>query len=257
MTFEFSLRINPAMKKPGWNCATVCLTLFLLLFLLQGQRASAAFMVGIAGATASGKSTLAKRLEAALRPKFKVCKLSQDSYYLPLAEQPASILIQEPLALKGTPNWDHPGAFDFKKMTQDLQALKDGKPVQVPVYDFKVNDRTGFVELGPCEIVVFEGIFVLHDAEISSQLDLKYFVELEAPKRMARRLKRDVKSRGKTEEFVKLWFNAVAEPMYLQYGEPTKQLADVFVVSGESTDHDVSKIAFTIEARSATPDQDQ
>jgi len=187
------------------------------------------FIVGIAGGSGSGKTTFAKKILNRV-PKAKsesVALIHQDSYYLP--SPPSHIRVH------GEPNFDHPDAFDWDLMKEQLTRLKQGQQIDVPVYDYRTNRRTAeTIKVGPCKSILFEGIFTLWDAEVRSIFDLKVYLNVEADIRFIRRLHRDVKERGRTlDNIIRQYYDTV-RPMHHEYLEPTRQFADIVV--GEETD---------------------
>jgi uridine kinase len=151
-----------------------------------------------------------------------------DSYYL--NEVPRDIYTSS-----GKPNFDHPNAFDWKLLREHLHLLKQGHSVESPIYDFATSSRTGEAEtVGPCKVVLFEGIFTLYDQEIRDMLDIKCFLHVDSDIRFTRRLHRDVKERGRSLESVISQYYDTVRPMYQKYLDPQRQYADFTV--GEETD---------------------
>jgi uridine kinase len=184
------------------------------------------FLIGIAGGSGSGKTTFAKKVIARAGGD-SVGILHQDSYYL--EAQP------ERLKIHGEANFDHPDAFDWRLLKEHLIALKAGKAVSVPVYDFNVSRRTSKSEaVGPCRVLVFEGIYTLWDPEVRDLFDLKVFLEVEADIRFIRRLHRDVRERSRSLDSVIRQYYDTVRPMHREHLESTKQFADLIV--GEETD---------------------
>jgi uridine kinase len=185
------------------------------------------YIVGIAGGSGSGKTTFSKKVLKNLETQDAVI-LHMDSYYL--HDQPEHIFTS-----KGQPNFDHPQSFDWDLLHSHIAQLKSGDSIQAPVYDFKTNSRTTeSVEVGPCRLVLFEGIFSLFDKNIRSMLDIKCFLHVDSDIRFTRRLHRDVNERGRSLESVIAQYYDTVRPMYQKYLEPQKQFADFTV--GEETD---------------------
>ena len=185
------------------------------------------YIVGIAGGSGSGKTTFSKKVLKDLAVNDAII-LHMDSYYL--HEQPQHIFTK-----KGTPNFDHPHSFDWELLHGHLARLKAGHVIQSPIYDFKTNSRTNdTVEIGPCKLVLFEGIFSLFDKNIREMLDIKCFLHVDSDIRFTRRLHRDVNERGRSLESVISQYYDTVRPMYQKYLEPQKQFADFTV--GEETD---------------------
>ncbi len=176
------------------------------------------FLVGIAGGSGSGKTTFARKVMARVNDS-QVILLSQDSYYLPEPQD----------------NFDHPEAFDWPLLRGHLASLKRGEGVSVPNYDFATSRRERETHsVGPCRVILFEGIFTLWDAEIRGLFDLKVFLNVEADIRFIRRLHRDVRERGRNLDSIIRQYYDTVRPMHHEYLEPTKQYADLIV--GDETD---------------------
>lgn len=185
------------------------------------------FLAGIAGGSGSGKTTFAKKVMKGINSAQSLL-LHMDSYYL--NELPRDVHTNS-----GKPNFDHPNAFDWDLLRQHLRDLKEGKSIECPIYDFSTSGRTGEHEtLGPCKVVLFEGIFALYDQEIRSMLDIKCYLHVDSDIRFTRRLHRDVKERGRSLESVISQYYDTVRPMYQKYLDPQRQYADFTV--GEETD---------------------
>ncbi len=185
------------------------------------------FLIGIAGGSGSGKTTFARKVMKGIS-NLDSSMLHMDSYYLPT--QPKTNYTSS-----GKPNFDHPNAFDWDLLRQHLTALKNGLSIKCPIYDFKSSGRTGEYEtIGPCRVVLFEGIFALYDQEIRDLLDIKCYLHVDSDIRFTRRLHRDVKERGRSLESVISQYYDTVRPMYQKYLDPQRQYADFTV--GEETD---------------------
>ncbi|MCS6869270.1 MAG: uridine kinase [Thermus sp.] len=181
------------------------------------------FVIGIAGGSASGKTTLAQALAKALGER--VALLPMDHYYRDLSHLPF------PERLKR--NYDHPEAFDLELYLSHAQALLAGKAVEAPLYDFKAYTRSPLTErVLPAPVVILEGILVLYPAELRALMDLKVFVDADADERFIRRLERDVKERGRSLESVVQQYLEKVKPMHLAFVEPSKRHADVILPGG-------------------------
>ncbi len=185
------------------------------------------FLVGIAGGSGSGKTTFAKKVMKGLNSTQSTL-LHMDSYYVPT-------LPKELYTSSGKPNYDHPAAFDWDLLRQHLTELKNGNAINAPVYDFKGSARSEeFETVGPCKVVLFEGIFSLYDQQIRDLLNIKCFLHVDSDIRFTRRLHRDVKERGRSLDSVIAQYYDTVRPMYQKHLEPQRQYADFTV--GEETD---------------------
>jgi len=188
-------------------------------------------IIGIAGGTGSGKTTLAH----ALKNNFGDAKsviIDIDSYYKDLSHI-------SPVERKGR-NFDHPDALDFGLLVEHLKMLKNGSAIHKPTYSFKTHTRKPeTVMVCPKEIVIIEGILLLAAPPLREMLDVKVFVDAEADIRFIRRLKRDVVERGRTVESVVEQYLSTVRPMHQQFVEPSKQYADM-IVRG---DDEIAKVA--------------
>ncbi len=185
------------------------------------------YLIGIAGGSGSGKTTFAKKVMKGI-DSADSCLLHMDSYYLPT--QPKSNYTD-----KGKPNFDHPNAFDWDLLRHHLSELRKGNSIQCPIYDFSTSGRTEeYEKVGPCKVVLFEGIFALYDHDIRSMLNIKCFLHVDSDIRFTRRLHRDVKERGRSLESVISQYYDTVRPMYQKYLDPQRQFADFTV--GEETD---------------------
>jgi len=181
-------------------------------------------IIGIAGGTGSGKSTIARNLGAGL-PAEHVVTLDHDSYYRDRPDLDFEARAQI--------NFDHPDALDTPLLVEHLQALRAGRSVQIPVYDFKTHRRlqeTRAVE--PRPVVVVEGILVFVDPALRSLLDIKVFVDTDADIRVFRRIRRDLSQRGRSFESVRDQYYKHVRPMHLEFVEPSKRWADLIIPEG-------------------------
>ena len=180
-------------------------------------------IIGIAGGTGSGKTTLVDRLKEQFGDDISV--LAHDSYY---AEH-HDLTLEERRAL----NYDHPAAFDTDRMIQDLENLKAGKTVQVPVYDYTVHDRLEQTqEIAPNKVILVEGILIFDNKALRDLLDIKLFVDTDADVRILRRIHRDVTERGRTLDTVMEQYLKTVKPMHEQFVEPSKRYADLIIPEG-------------------------
>ena len=180
-------------------------------------------IIGIAGGTGSGKTTLVDRLKEQFGDDISV--LTHDSYYAAHHD----LTLEERQAL----NYDHPASFDTDRMIQDLEDLKAGKTIHCPVYDYAIHNRTDdTVEIKPTKVVIVEGILIFQNKELRDLLDIKIFVETDADARILRRALRDVEERGRSLESVVNQYLTTVKPMHEQFVEPTRKFADIIVLEG-------------------------
>jgi uridine kinase len=183
------------------------------------------YIISICGGSGSGKTTFTDKVRLVVKEEISVVHM--DSYYLPK-------LPKELQTRNGQPNFDHPDAFDWKLLSSHLGALKKGKSVESPLYDFKKNSRLKKVKvIKPSKVVLFEGIFSLYDEEIRKLSDITAFLNVEADIRFIRRLHRDVEERGRSLDSVITQYYETVRPMYQKYLDPQRQFAD-FIVGEES-----------------------
>lgn len=188
------------------------------------RRAEAVRFVGIAGGTASGKTSIARRLQAFLGRRASVL-LELDSYYRDLSHLP----IEE----RGKRNFDHPSAFDFDLLLEHLLALRDGRTIQVPRYDYVVHNRRKDTEtVEPRRWVLVEGILALWNADVRALFKPKIFVDAPDDLRLLRRIRRDSLERGRELDDILGQYVATVRPAHLEFCEPTKIHADVIVPRG-------------------------
>ncbi len=196
-------------------------------------------LIGIAGGTGSGKTTVAKRIEEFFAGS-RVVVLPQDAYYRSFDHLP----FEERAAI----NYDHPDAFDTELLLSHLHRLRQGLPVERPVYDFKTHRRLPeTVHVEPGDVVILEGILVLHDPRIRELLDIKIYVDTPDDLRFIRRLLRDVRERGRTMDSVVKQYLATVRLMHLEFVEPSKRYADVIIPEGGFNDVALQLLISTIE----------
>ncbi|MDZ4678046.1 MAG: uridine kinase [Oligoflexia bacterium] len=193
------------------------------------------YLIGIAGGSGSGKTTFAEKIMQRL-PAPKVSLVQMDNYYLD--KQPSENFLGDQA------NFDSPLAFDWDLFRKHLALLKRGKSINMPIYDFTLSRRSKKkMRVGPCKVVIVEGILTLWDEKIRSQLDLKIYIKVEADIRFTRRLHRDIASRNRhLDDIIEQYYKTV-RPMHLKYTQPTQQFADLIV--GEQ--HDVAVDVFVHE----------
>lgn len=181
-------------------------------------------VIGIAGGTGSGKTTVVRKIMEAL-PPGEVSVIPQDCYY----KDNAHIPLEERLKM----NYDEPASIEWTLLTKHLQVLKDGKTVQMPTYDFITCSRMKeTITLRPTEVVVVEGILVLTDKTLRDMTDVKVFVDAEADERLIRVISRDCIERNRTPQMVIDRYRETLKPMHELYIEPSKRYADLIVPQG-------------------------
>ena len=182
------------------------------------------YLIGVAGGSNSGKTTIAERMEELIGSE-ELSLIRLDSYYITMRD--------EPIEVRAAFNYDHPDAFDWDLLNLHLQRLTAGDSVEVPIYDYTIYDRTDQFELVvPGKVVVVEGILVLWEPRLRGMLDLKVFVDTPADLRVIRRLRRDVAERGRSQESILEQYLTTVRPSHEQFIEPSKRYADVIVPEG-------------------------
>jgi uridine kinase len=182
-------------------------------------------IVGIAGGSGSGKTTVARKIISELERKYAVNYLQQDSYYIDRSYLPAED--REDI------NFDHPDSIDFELLINQLNLLKLKNPVDVPIYDFISHTRKSLTEkINPATITIVEGILLFTRKELIDLFDYKIYVETSDDIRFIRRMKRDLQERGRTVEMLVKQYLETVRPMHLEFVEPTKRLADIIVPEG-------------------------
>lgn len=178
-------------------------------------------IIGIAGGTGSGKTTVVEQIVSQLPPD-EVCVISQDSYYL----ETSHLTYQERIAI----NFDHPQAIDFNLLVSHLRMLRKGKSFEQPVYSFVDHNRTKeTITTHPKKVIIVEGILIFTNPELRDMFDIKIFVHADSDERLIRRLKRDIASRGRDLGEVLTRYQTTLKPMHDQFIEPTKEYADIIV----------------------------
>jgi uridine kinase len=198
-------------------------------------------MIGIAGGTGSGKTTVARRIEEALTG-LPVAFLDQDAYYADLSHLPP--------AERAAVNFDHPDSLDVALLVTHLDALKAGRPIEKPAYSFVEHVRLEETHaVAPCPVVVVEGILVLSVEAIRERLDLKIYVDADDDVRVVRRIVRDVQERGRDLPSVVDQYFSTVRPMHWSFVEPSKRWADVIIPHGGHSDAAIDMVVGAIRAR--------
>lgn len=178
-------------------------------------------IIGIAGGTGSGKTTVVEQIIEQL-PEGEVCIISQDSYY----KETSELSYDERVEI----NFDHPSSIDFDLLAGHLYELKKGRSFEQPVYSFVEHNRTSdTVTTYPKKVVIVEGILILTQPEIRELFDIKVFVHADSDERLIRRLKRDIIDRGRDLNEVLTRYQNTLKPMHLEFIEPTKEFADIII----------------------------
>jgi uridine kinase len=184
----------------------------------------APLLIGIAGGTGSGKSTVARKIAEGL-PAGSVAIIDHDSYY----RDHSDLTVEQRRAI----NFDHPDALDNDLLVAHLTELRAGRAVDIPIYDFKTDSRLGerrHVE--PTRIIIVEGILVFVEERVRRLLDVRIFVDTDADLRVFRRIRRDLEQRGRTFQSIREQYYSTVRPMHLQFVEPSKRWADLIVPEG-------------------------
>jgi len=181
-------------------------------------------IIGIAGGTGSGKTTVVRKIVEALPPHC-VAVVPLDSYY-----NDTSDMTEEE---RRNINFDHPDAFDWKLLTQQIQALRQGKSIEQPTYSYLISNRLPeTVHVEPCEVIIIEGIMALWKKQLRDLMDLKLFVDADPDERLIRVIQRDTVERGRTTQMVLDRYLDVLKPMHEEFIEPTKRYADLIIPQG-------------------------
>jgi uridine kinase len=181
-------------------------------------------VIGIAGGSGSGKTTLARLILERVGAD-RIAYLPHDAYYKDLSDLPPK--------QRAEVNFDHPDSLDSELLAQHIRMLKSGKAIELPVYDFKTDSRTGqFKHIEPQAIIMVEGILIFADKSLREMFDVKIFVDTDPDIRFIRRLERDLNERGRTTESVVRQYLTVVRPMHLEFVEPSKRYADVIIPEG-------------------------
>lgn len=196
-------------------------------------------IIGIAGGSGSGKSTVARHLAQALRAE-SVAFIDMDAYYVNFAHLP--------LEERRKVNWDHPNAFDWPLLVAHLERLAAGHPIEKPVYDFVTHTRAPqTVAVSPARVVVVDGILLFADARTRDLCDVKLFVDADADIRLIRRIRRDTAKRGRPLAEILDQYLTTVQPMHLEFVEPSKRYADVVIPRGGHNPIAVEMIAARIQ----------
>ncbi len=184
-----------------------------------------AIIIGIAGGSASGKTSIAAKVYEAFKGKHRVSIVKQDDYYKDQSDKPMEERIKT--------NYDHPLAFDTSLLVEDLKKLKRKETIEKPTYDYSRHTRSDITEvIKDRDVIILEGIFVLAEEEVRKQCDILVYVDTEADIRFIRRLKRDIEERGRSLESVCEQYLTTVKPMHDQFIEPSKKYAHIIIPNG-------------------------
>ncbi|MFZ1039687.1 MAG: uridine kinase [Anaerolineales bacterium] len=197
-------------------------------------------VIGIAGGSGSGKTTVAQQILNRVGTD-QIAFIQHDSYYKDLSGLPPT--------QHATINFDHPNSLDTNLLIQHIISLRDGKPIEVPIYDFSTDSRTGRTfRVEPHRVVLVEGILIFTDAALRELFDIKIFVDTDSDIRFIRRLERDITERGRTTESVIKQYQATVRPMHLEFVEPSKRYADIIIPQGGFNIAAMDMVVASIEA---------
>ena len=204
---------------------------------------SKCIVIGIAGGTGAGKSTIARRLVEAL-PTGAISSVQHDAYYRDRPDLESSE--------RAGVNYDHPDSLDNALLLDHLRELRAGRGIEMPVYDFVTHRRarqTHRVE--PQRVVIVEGILLFVDPELRSLMDIKIYVDTDADVRVFRRIRRDMEHRGRTFDSIRHQYYSTVRPMHLEFVEPSKRWADLIIPEGNGGNLDIALGVIVERIRSA------
>lgn len=182
-------------------------------------------IIGIAGGSASGKTSISKQLKEAYEDSKSVVIIRQDDYYKDQHDKTMEERVRT--------NYDHPLAFDNDLLVSQIKELMQGIAIEKPTYDFVEHTRSAVIEqIEPCDVLVLEGLFILEDEQLRELCDIKIFIDTDADIRFIRRLIRDVKKRGRTLDSVVDQYTSTVRDMHNLFIEPSKRYADIIIPEG-------------------------
>lgn len=197
-------------------------------------------VIGIAGGSGSGKTTVAQAILNRVGA-HRIAFLQHDSYYKDLSGLPP--------VQRAEINFDHPNSLETELLIQHIASLRDGKPVQVPIYDFSTDRRTEKTfTVEPRSVIIVEGILIFTEAKLRELFDVKIFVDTDPDLRFIRRLERDLAERGRTTESVIKQYQSTVRPMHLEFVEPSKRYADVIIPEGGFNTAALDMVVARVEA---------
>ena len=201
---------------------------------------TASLVIGIAGGSGSGKTTVAQVILQRVG-RDRIAFLQHDSYYKDLSGLPPT--------QRADVNFDHPDSLETDLLIEHIASLRDGKAVQVPIYDFSADRRTDKTfTVQPCRVILVEGILIFTEAALRKMFDVKIFVDTDPDLRFIRRLERDISERGRTTASVIEQYTHTVRPMHLEFVEPSKRYADVIIPDGGFNTAALDMVVARIEA---------
>jgi uridine kinase len=207
----------------------------------MNQTSFVPFIIGVAGGSGSGKSTVTQQVLASFGADM-VSVVLQDDYYCDQSDLSPEVRRKQ--------NYDHPKAFDWSLLVEHVQALRNGDSIDMPEYDFKIDNRSDrTIPVRPAPVIVIEGLFALYDPDLRNMMSLKIFVDTAPDVRFIRRMQRDIKERGRSMESIVTQYMETVRPMHKQFIEPTKRHADVILphgANGPAVDVITTKVASVI-----------
>jgi uridine kinase len=196
-------------------------------------------IVGIAGGSGSGKTTVVRKIIERL-PAGEVAVISQDSYYRDNSHLP--------LDLRQEINFDHPRSLEFRLLVEHIKKLKQSNPIEQPIYSYLTCTRQKeTIEVKPRDVIIVEGILVLTNSQLRNLMDVKVFVDADADDRLARIICRDILERGRSVDKVLARYEKTVKPMHLQFIEPTKRFADIIIPQGGNNEVGINVLASIIK----------
>jgi len=197
-------------------------------------------IIGVAGGTASGKTTFVNKVLKRFDPE-SVGIISQDSYY----RDNSHLSFDERCKI----NYDHPEAIDFDLFISQIKALKNGKTISRPIYDFKTHNRTNkTIQFSPKKVLIIEGILVLHDLDLRDLIDLKIFLDATEDQRLMRRIQRDIAERGRATSEVITRFKETLKPMHETFIEPSKAESDILIPANRQNQKAIELVQIFIQS---------
>jgi uridine kinase len=197
-------------------------------------------VIGIAGGSGSGKTTVAQAILQRVGSE-RIAFLQHDSYYKDLSGLPPT--------QRADVNFDHPDSLETDLLIEHIAALRDGKAVEVPIYDFSTDRRTSRTfTVQPCRVILVEGILIFAEPALRKMFDVKIFVDTDADLRFIRRLERDIHERGRTTESVIEQYTHTVRPMHLEFVEPSKRYADIIIPEGGHNAAALDMVVARVEA---------